>query len=83
MEGKVTYGTVKQTYCLDDKERSVYGIAAYKEGDINSVCDSALGISEDEEPVRELAEMCNALELSSIHLKDVAEDFIYSQKSHT
>ncbi len=82
MDKKVTYGTVKQTYRLEDKERSVYGIAAYTGCDVNAVYASALGISEDEESVKVLAELCNTLELSPIHLKDVAEDFIYSQKLH-
>ncbi len=81
MEKEVSYGTVKQTYCLGDKECTVYGIAVYTDHDVSSVLDAVCGISDDDESVKELARLCNSLELSPIHLRDVTDDFIFAQKS--
>lgn len=76
----VTYGTVEQTYFLGECKRSVYGIAAYEGNDINKVSEEALAISNKPNDVEALAKLCNVLELSPIHLKDVAEDYIFTQK---
>ncbi len=79
-EKTVTYGTVEQIYRLGNDRHSVYGIAAFYDGDVCAVCDAACGISEAEESVEELARLCNELSLSPVHLHDVADDFIFSEK---
>ena len=75
---KVIYGSVKQIYRFDGRERTVYGIAVCSED--GEVLDEVCGICKDEKTVDELVELCNTLELSPMHIRDVAEDFIYTQK---
>ena len=79
MKTSVTYGTVRQTYFFGNRTRTVYGIAALSE-DGEVLCES-LGISEDEKCITALARLCESLELSPMHLCDVAEDFIFEQKN--
>ena len=67
----ITYGITEEKYTLGDDSRVSYGIAVYDSG-ISTV------ISSDREAVEELVRLCNRLELSPIHLNDVAEDFLAS-----
>ena len=73
----VTYGIVKESYCLNGKTRVSYGIAAYAAVDgtatvLAHICD----ITSNKEKLDELVLRCNQFELSILHLKDVIEDFI-------
>ncbi len=76
----VTYGITEEIYSLGASSRTSYGIAAYA----NSAEDEATAtivasvhdISADKQAIAELVLLCNRLELSTVHLLDVVEDFL-------
>ena len=75
----VTYGVIRETFILDTAERTAYGIAAYAdtESDGSATVIARIGdVTPDASKACELAELCNRLELSPMHLYDVVEDFI-------
>ena len=78
MNKKLCYVTAGKTYYKDGKKCTLYGIELYF---ANSPlpADAVYGISGDLRAVKELAMLCNALELSPVHLRDVCADFIYTQ----
>lgn len=78
MNKKPRYVTASRTYYKDGEKHTLYGIELYFE-DCPSPADAVYGISEDGRAVKELAMLCNALELSPVHLWDVCEDLIYTQ----
>ena len=73
----ITYGITEEKYTLGDDSRVSYGIAVYDSG-ISTVIASVRDLSSDREAVEEHVRLCNRLELSPIHLNDVAEDFLAS-----
>ncbi len=73
-----TYGIIKDTYREGASFRVSYGIAAYSakaEGKCSIIL-SVHDITSDKERIEALVCLCNRNELSSIHLRDVVEDFI-------
>ncbi len=75
----VTYGVSEEIYSLDNKTRISYGIVAYadaKTDGIVAIVASVRDISPDKQKIELLAEQCNRLELSPIHLPDVVADFL-------
>ncbi len=72
---KIRYGIIEERYLLDGQVRLSYGIAAYS-GDTAAVVASVRDLTSDLAEIAQLAELCNKLELSPIHLECVAEDFI-------
>ena len=75
----VTYGITKKVYSPGDSSRKSYGIAAYansKEDDASTIVASIHDITANEQALLELVQQCNRLELSTIHLNDVIEDFL-------
>ena len=72
------YGVVRETYELGEQRRLSFGIACYANPEENvaivaSVCD----ISVDYDSVHRLADLCNRLAVSPLHLRDVVEDSIW------
>lgn len=75
----VTYGVIRESFILNTAERTAYGIAAYADAELDgsaTVIARIGDVTHDESKGYELAELCNRLELSPMHLYDVVEDFI-------
>lgn len=75
----VTYGVTEEIYSLGISSRTSYGIAAYADSEENStatIVASVHDVTADKQSLDELASLCNRLELSTIHLLDVVEDFL-------
>ena len=74
-----TYGICEEHYSFDNKSRISYGIVAYADtgaDGIAAIVASVRDISPDKQKIELLAEQCNRLELSPIHLPDVIADFL-------
>lgn len=75
----VTYGVTEEIYSLETSLRTSYGIAAYadsaKDGTATIVA-SVHDVTDNKQALAELVSFCNRLELSTIHLMDVVEDFL-------
>ena len=74
----VTYGIIEEIYSFEATRRISYGIAAYtdiKEDGTATVVASIHDITADRKALAELVSLCNRLELSTIHLYDVVQDF--------
>lgn len=75
----VTYGMIEEIYSLGSDSRTAYGIAAYANAETDgtaSVLQSIHDITTDREKLLALVETCNRLKLSTVHLRDIVEDFI-------
>ena len=75
----VKYGVIEETYSLGTTYRTAYGIAVYsnsEEDGTATVVASIHDITTDKQALSELVCLCNRLELSTIHLNDVVEDFL-------
>ena len=77
----ITYGVTEEIYSLGHSFRTSYGIAAYAdsaEDGTATIVASVHDVTADKQSLDELASLCNRLELSTIHLNDVVEDFLAS-----
>lgn len=77
----VTYGIIEETYFERKTSRTSYGIAAYtnfEEDGTATIVASIHDITTDKQALAELVSLCNSLELSTVHLNDVVEDFLAS-----
>ncbi len=75
----VTYGITEEIYSIGNDNRTSYGIVAYVDAEIDgtaTIVVSVHDISSEKEKLLELIQTCNRLELSTIHLLDVVEDFL-------
>ena len=75
----VTYGVTEEIYSLGASSRVSYGIAAYadaEEDDTATIVASVHDITTDKQALDELVSLCNRLDLSTVHLMDVVEDFL-------
>ena len=75
-KNKIIYRVVEST--LDSEYDKKYGIAVYSqtsEGE-EKLLSAKNGFTEDRDGLQDLVELCNRLELSTIHLDDVVEDFL-------
>lgn len=75
----VTYGVTEEIYSLGAASRVSYGIAAYAdavEDGTTTIVASVHDVTSDKQALCELVSICNRLELSSVHLMDVVEDFL-------
>ena len=77
----LTYGVVEECYTIGEEERISYGMVVYADFAMNgpacvvaSVCD----ITSDLKKLLHLVQVCNQLQLSTIHINDVIEDFFLS-----
>ena len=77
----VTYGVTEEIYSLGRSSRTSYGIAAYAdstEEGTTTVVASIHDITTDKQALAGFVALCNRLELSTVHLLDVVEDFLAS-----
>ena len=77
----VTYGVTEEIYSLGTSSRTSYGIAAYADSEEDgtaTIVASIHDVTADKQSLSELVGLCNRLELSTIHLNDVVEDFLAS-----
>ena len=75
----VTYGVTEETYSFGTASRTSYGIAAYAdavEDGTATIVASVHDVTTDKQALNELVSLCNRLELSTVHLMDVVEDFL-------
>ena len=75
----VTYAVSEEEYTFGKEKRTSYGIVAYANAEedctttiVASICD----ITSDKQHLIKLVDDCNQLELSTVHLHDVVEDFL-------
>lgn len=75
---EISYALIEEKYIFGDSSRISYGIAAYSAADMDcsSVILSIHDITSDREKLAELVKKCNELQLSTVHLYDVVEDFL-------
>ncbi len=76
----VTYALVEERYELADEIRISYGIVAYANAEQDgtaTIVASVHDITSDKLRLKELVDDCNRFELSTIHLSDVIEDFLF------
>ena len=75
----VTYGVTEEIYSLGASSRTSYGIAAYTDSEADgtaTIVASVHDVTDNKQALVELVSLCNRLELSTIHLMDVVEDFL-------
>lgn len=75
---QITYGIVKEIYSLGQKSRVSYGIVAYSMSDeenTSTVIASVHDLTSDKNSIEKLVLLCNCLQVSTVHLNDVVEDY--------
>ncbi len=75
----ISYQPIKEEYKCGEQCRISYGIAAYAheaETQTATVVASVHDLSASFAEVLALTELCNRQDLSVLHLRDVAEDFL-------
>lgn len=75
----VTYAVAEEKYTLGKECRTSYGIVAYSSADqdgTKTIIASVRDITSDRDALARLVSDCNRLELSTVHLNDVVEDFL-------
>lgn len=75
------YGIIKDTYSIGKFTRVSWGIAVYVSSQADktfSKIKSIHNITSDKKKIMKLIRQCNRLQLSTIHLDDVIEDFLIS-----
>lgn len=77
---KLTYEVDEERYTLGSEIRTSYGIVAYantEQDGIATIVASVHDITSDKNRLKKLVEDCNRFELSTVHLPDVVEDFLF------
>ncbi len=75
----VTYAVAEEKYALGEEKRISYGIVAYANAEQTgtaTIVASVRDITSDKNRLKKLVDDCNRLELSTVHLLDVVEDFL-------
>ena len=75
----VTYADAEEKYALGEEKRISYGIVAYANADQDgtaTIVASVRDITSDKKRLKKLVDDCNRLELSTVQLLDVVEDFL-------
>lgn len=75
----ITYAVAEERYTFGDETRTSYGIVAYSNADQDgskTIVASVRDIASDKDRLSKLVNDCNDLELSTVHLNDVVEDFL-------
>lgn len=75
----VTYGLTEEIYSLGSTSRTSYGVAVYADSEevgTAMIVACVRDVTEDKQALAELVSFCNRLELSTVHLMDVVEDFL-------
>ena len=75
----ITYAVAEERYTFDNETRTSYGIVAYSNADQDgskTIVASVRDVTSDKTSLTKLVNDCNRLELSTVHLSDVVEDFL-------
>ena len=75
----ITYAIYKEKYAFGNETRTSYGIVAYSNANQDgskTIVASVRDITSDKTSLTKLVDDCNRLELSTVHLNDVVEDFL-------
>ena len=75
----ITYAVSEERYTFGNKTRTSYGIVAYSNADQDgskTIVASVRDVTSDKAGLSKLVNDCNRLELSTVHLNDVVEDFL-------
>lgn len=75
----VTYAITEEKFTLGNESRISYGIVAYANAEQDStatIVASVGNITSDKQRLIKMVDDCNRLELSTVHLPDVVEDFL-------
>ena len=75
----VTYAIVEEKYTLGNESRVSYGILAYSNASENgtaTIVASVHDITSNKESLTRLVDDCNRLKLSTVHLRDVVDDYL-------
>ena len=75
----ITYAVSEERYTFGNETRTFYGIVAYSTADqdgTKTIVASVRDVTSDKVSLSKLVNDCNRLELSTIHLNDVVEDFL-------
>ena len=75
----ITYAVSEERYFFGDEARTSYGIVAYSNAEQDGskiIVASVRDVTSDKTGLTGLVDDCNRLELSTVHLNDVVEDFL-------
>ena len=75
----ITYAVSEERYTFGNETRTSYGIVAYSNADQDgskTIVASVRDVTSDKTNLIKLVDDCNRLELSTVHLNDVVEDFL-------
>ena len=75
----ITYAVSEEKYTFGNEMRTSYGIVAYSHADQDgskTIVASVRDVTSDKAELTKLVNDCNRLELSTMHLSDVVEDFL-------
>lgn len=75
----VTYAIIEEKYTLGNESRVSYGISAYSDASENgtaTIVASVHDITSNKESLTRLVDDCNRLKLSTVHLRDVVDDYL-------
>ena len=75
----ITYAVSEERYSFGNETRTSYGIVAYSNADQDgskTIVASVRDVTSDKTSLTKLVNDCNRLELSTVHLSDVVEDFL-------
>ena len=75
----ITYAISKEKYAFGNETRTSYGVVAYSNANQDgskTIVASVRDITSDKTSLTKLVDDCNRLELSTVHLNDVVEDFL-------
>ena len=75
----ITYAVSEERYTFGNETRTSYGIVAYSNVDQDGskiIVASVRDVTSDKTGLIKLVNDCNRLDLSTVHLNDVVEDFL-------
>lgn len=75
----ITYAISEERYTFGNETRISYGIVVYSNADQDgskTIVASVRDVTSDKAGLTRLVDDCNRLELSTVHLNDVVEDFL-------
>ena len=75
----ITYAVSEERYTFGNETRTSYGIVAYSNANQDgskTIVASVRDVTSDKTKLTELVNDCNRLELSTMHLSEVVEDFL-------
>ncbi len=76
---RISYAIIQEEYGIPTHSHISYGLAAYVETDgaeMPTILATVSNITSRRADLEALADLCNRLELSIVHMRDVVEDFM-------